>query len=276
MLLELHQLEGRRADFESVAALHAARFGDRLAEWDERATAVAREAMLASERTVLVLDSAQPGGLMAQVEPLFAAATLHSTLLLSFEKLVRLGSAEAGRLAAALTALRRKGVGLTILESDVFEARLQLTAQRDDAASAPFWALLFELLILQRKRADFDEMAQRCATSRAMAPPAWEEYRPAIDPRTGEVAFALQGVIGPHSLRQLQELRRHSLARSAIIVDFARVARIDYSVVYELIDTARALHATGKQVTFVHLSALNAALLQAFDVDRLVSLARDD
>ena len=274
MLLELHQLEGRRADFESVAALCAARFGGHLPEWDERATAAAREATLASERTVLVLDSAQPGGLMAQVEPLFAAATRRSTLLLSFEKVVRLGSAEAGRLAAALTALRRKGVGLTILESDVFEARLQLTAQRDDEASGPFWALLFELLVLQRKRADFDEMAQRRAASRAIAPPAWEEYRPAVDPRTGEAAFALQGVIGPDSLRQLQELRRHSLARPAIAVDFTRVVRIDYSVMSELIDTAQALHATGKQVAFVHLSELNTALLRAFDVDRLASLSR--
>ena len=64
-----------------------------------------------------------------------------------------------------------------------------------------------------------------------------------------------------------------ALARPLLVVDFAKVERIDYGVMGELAEAARSLHATGKQVTFVHLSTLNAALLRAFGVDRLVQIA---
>jgi anti-anti-sigma regulatory factor len=272
MLLELHQLAGRRDEFESAAALYAARFGRAVPEWNGVATSAGRAAALVAERAVFSLDAPQPGAISAQVDPLVATATLQESLLLSFEKTVRVEPAEAALLAAALTGLRKRGVALTILESEVFEARLQLTAHRGGDSSRPFWALLFELLILQRKHADFEEVALRYATLLGTSPPEWEEYRPGTDPRTGEQAFPLRGVIARQTLAQLQELRRHALSRPAIAVDFARVERIDYAVVGEIIAAAQALHDTGKPVSFLRLSALNAALLEAFDVQRLARL----
>jgi len=276
MLLELHQLTGRREDFESIAALYAARRGHAPRSWNERATSAGRAAGLAAERDVLMLDTTLRGALLEQVDRLTSMGDVQSAVMLDFRKAGRVAPKEAAALTAALRSLRDKGLAVTILESDVFEARLQLTAERNVEGDRAYWELLFELLILQRKHTDFAEVAMRYASSQRAQPPAWVEYRPGVDPDTGEQAYELRGALGRESLGQLRELRRHALAQAAIVADFAQVERIEYGVMGEFVDAVRALHATGKPVTFRQVSALIAPLLQAFGVDRLVVLSRVD
>jgi anti-anti-sigma regulatory factor len=153
----------------------------------------------------------------------------------------------------------------------------------------PFWDLLFELLILQGKMEDFEELGMEYAVAFEMSPPIWEVY---VNPVAAQVAktaaaakvvpvasppesgHALKGVISAASSNQVSELNDYAASRTEVVVDMGKVLRVDFAFTATFFDVMKAIQLAGKRVILTNLNELNAALLEALGVNRYAILVR--
>ncbi len=160
--------------------------------------------------------------------------------------------------------------------------------ERAPEEQKPFWLLLFELLILQGRMNDFDELGMEFAVAFEMSPPSWEVYvnkvaeaakasAPAAAPVRAVVAeepFAMKGVLSSSSAGQMAELGEHAASQTEVAIDMSKVLRIDFSFTAAFFDAIKAIQLAGKRVILTDINELNAALLEALGVNRYAILVR--
>ena len=105
----------------------------------------------------------------------------------------------------------------------------------------------------------------------AKRPPARPSPRPRAAPEAG---FALKGVISVASANQIAELNalRRDAHRSGD--RHGKVLRIEFAFTSAFFDMVKAIQLAGKRVILANLNELNAALLEAFGVNRYAILVR--
>jgi anti-anti-sigma regulatory factor len=119
-----------------------------------------------------------------------------------------------------------------------------------------------------------------------MSPPNWEVYvnkvaeaakaaAPAASARLApEAGFPLKGVLTTASAVQVAELSTHAASQAEVVVDMAKVLRIDFAFTAAFFDAVKAIQLAGKRVILTNLNELNAALLEAMGVNRYAILVR--
>ena len=118
-----------------------------------------------------------------------------------------------------------------------------------------------------------------------MSPPSWEVYVNKVaeaskvtTPATGrpapEAGFPLKGVITASSAPQLAELTTHAATRPEVVIDMAKVLRIEFAYTAAFFDVVKAIQLAGKRVILTELNEINAALLEALGVNRYAILVR--
>ncbi len=151
-----------------------------------------------------------------------------------------------------------------------------------------YWLLLFELLILQGKMNEFEDLGLEFAVAFEMSPPSWEVYvntvaaevakagapKPAAAAHAPEAGYVLKGVLSPASSNQMAELNNYASSRTEVAVDMAKVLRIEFPYTATFFDTVKAIQLAGKRVILTNLNELNAALLEAMGVNRYAILVR--
>jgi len=295
MLFDLHQAAQNRAEFDSLSMLFTVKFEQSPPAWNESTDGAAdpRRQQSRERKDFFAMKPSAAGEIAGEIDKFVAFAESQGTVRLDMGKVTALSPEEATLLAAALQKLRRKGLPMWFNAFDGFE-RVLRDAMNERAAEGarPYWNLLFELLILQGKMAEFEDLALEFAVAFEMSPPNWETYvntvaeaakAAAPSPPPGPEAaasvepaggYVMKGVLSAASANQMAELAAYAGKQTEVVVDMSRLLRIDFPFTSAFFEAVKALQLAGKRVILANLNELNAALLEALGVNRYAILVR--
>ena len=293
MLFDLHQAAQNRAEFDSLSMLFTVKFEQSPPAWAEGGDAAAdpRRAQPSRERKDLfTLKPNADGDIAPEIDKFLAFAQGHGSVRLDVARIASLSGEEAQLLAAALAKLRKERMPMWFNHLDSLEKVLRAAFnEKAQDAQKPYWTLLFELLILQGKPQEFEDLGLEYAVAFEVSPPNFEAYvnpvaaaKPADEksaPQSAaavpdESGFALKGVLSVASANQVAELNAYAASRSEVAVDMSKVLRVDFGYTGAFCETVKALQAAGKRVILAGLNELNAALLEALGINRYAILVR--
>ena len=292
MLFDLHQAAPNREEFDALSMLFTVKFEQSPPAWAEGGDASSdpRRAQARERKDFFQLKPGPDGILAGEIEKFVAFAESQGTVRLDAGKVAALLPEEASLLAAALLKLRKKLMPMWFNNLESLEQVLRSTFNEGTSeAQRPYWKLLFELLILQGKMAEYEELGLEYAMAFEESPPIWEAYvntvaaavarsaAPAPVPTAvpaPEAGFALRGVVSAAGAAQLAELNGYAAGRTEVVIDMAKVLRVDFPFTSAFFDVIKAIQLAGKRVILTNLNELNAALLEALGVNRYAILVR--
>jgi anti-anti-sigma regulatory factor len=295
MLFDLYQLANNRAEFDSLSMLFTVKFEQSPPAWAENGESAndPRRTQSRERKDFFMLKPAADGAIAGEVEKLAAFAEAQGTVRIDMGKVTALSPEEATLLSTALHKLRRRNLPMWFNNTEALEKVLRASFnERSAEEQRPYWLLLFELLILQGKITEFEELGLEYAVAFEISPPNWEVYvnsvaaavlksAPAAAPapipvsaHAPEAGFELKGVLSNASANQVSELSNHAISRPEVVVDMSRLLRIDFGFTGAFFDAIKAIQLAGKRVILTNLNELNAALLEAMGVNRYAILVR--
>ncbi|HSN19906.1 MAG TPA: hypothetical protein VLS49_04470 [Usitatibacter sp.] len=299
MLFDLHQMAQNRAEFDALSMLFSVKFEQSPPAWADSAEGAAdpRRAQNRDRKDYFLLKPTASGELAGEIEKFVAFAESQGTVRLDVGKITMMTPEDATLLATALAKLRKQSLPMWFNHLDSLEAALRKrvvmvdpweegSKEKSEAMQRPYWALLFELLILQGKPAQFEELGLEYAVAFEISPPNWEAYVNTVAASTARAApaekphpadteeFGLRGVLSAASANQIGELNGFAAARTEVPIDMSRVLRIDFAYSPAFVESIKAIQLAGKRVILAGLNELNAALLEALGVNRYAILVR--
>jgi anti-anti-sigma regulatory factor len=292
MLFDLYQAAPNRQEFDALSMLFTVKFEQSPPAWSDDGDTAAdpRRAQSRERKDFFALKPPPDGGLATEIEKFITFAESQGTVRLDVGKVAAITPEEAALLAAALLKLRKKQMPMWFNNLDSLEQVLR-AAFNEGATDLqrPYWKLLFEVMILQGKMEQYEELGLEFAMAFEESPPIWETYvntvaaaiarsaAPAPGPTpvpAPEAGFALRGVISAAGATQLGELNGYAASRTEVVVDMAKVMRIDFPFTASFFDVIKAIQLAGKRVILTNLTEINAALLEALGVNRYAILVR--
>ena len=295
MLFDLYQAAANRPEFDALSMLFTVKFEQSPPAWVEGGgdSGDPRRGQSRERKDLFVMKPGPEGELVAEIEKFVSFAETHGTVRLDASKITTLGPGEAALMLAALQKLRRKSTPMWFNSLDGLEKVLR-SAFNEKATDdqKPFWLLLFELLVLQGKDNEFEELGLEYAVAFEMSPPNWEKYvntvadafakqeraaapaPAAASASAPEAGFTMKGVLSAASGNQIAELNGYAASRNEVVVDMGKVMRVDFGFTSAFFDVVKAIQLAGKRVILTGLNELNAALLEALGVNRYAILVR--
>ena len=291
MLFDLYQVTQKRAEYDALSMLFTVKFEQSppaFAEGNGDANDP-RRSQARERKDFFAMKPSAEGDLAAEIERFVAFAESQGTVRLDVGKVTSIRPEEAGLLAAALMRLRKKQMPMWFNNVESLEQVLRASFNEGRPESQrPCWHLLFELMVLQGKMGEHEELGLEYAVAFEESPPVWETYvntvaqaaarsaapaTPSAVPPP-EAGFPLKGVISSSSSAQMAELNGYAAARTEVVVDMGKVLRVDFAYTSTMFDVIKAIQLAGKRVIVTNLNELNAALLEALGVNRYAILVR--
>jgi anti-anti-sigma regulatory factor len=291
MLFDLHQVARNREAFDSLSMLFTVKFEQSPPVWADDGDSAndPRRNQNRERKDFFALKPTPTGELAGEIDKLLAFAESQGTVRLDVAKVTALTAGEALRLVSVLVQLRKKHLPMWFNNAESFEKVLRAAINEGvPEDQKPYWLLLFELLILQGRMDDFEELGMEYAVAFEMSPPNWEVYVNKVADAAAKLAapsqpsskaapesgFALKGVLSASSANQVAELNAHAAAKQEVVVDMSKVLRIEFSFTPAFFDVVKAIQLAGKRVILAELNEINAALLEALGVNRYAILVR--
>jgi anti-anti-sigma regulatory factor len=295
MLLDLHQLTGDRAAFESLALDYAARFESSPPAWVEaegQSTIAVRQAV----GSVVALPARLDASLVGRID------LLERGLERRRETIVDCGSVQAADLdgAARLVALFRRfekapdGQVLIVRGAQrLFDAsRAALEPGRRDRIDACWMLALYALRLLGDEQAFEDLGIEYCVTFE-VSPPSWEALPPSLRSAASEDArgaqdarptqglppaepnaFVMAGDVTGRMQNEIRALRAFATGRSDVVVDCRPLRRLEFVAVGELLNEVVNLRSAGKQVLFAEPNRLVYALMLVMGIPEIAEIRK--
>ncbi len=269
MLFDLYLIGGQRAPFDALALEYAQAFEKSPPGWRENVTASARSADPAV--AVVPFKGDLLGGNDTAFVDLQQALARSAALRVDLSKIGGFDAAGCGRLVGLLQQARKARRVVDVLGRDALAARLAARIECGRAEDQGCWLLYLELCLLQGRSAEFEDTAINYAVTFEVSPPSWEPPLvaasmqsptrteaavPAGQPEAAG-AYVLQGEI--RSAR-FADLAAHAAALDALIIDCARLVRIDFISAGTLLNVLTTIRRSGKQIVFRHPNHLVAEL----------------
>jgi anti-anti-sigma regulatory factor len=160
--------------------------------------------------------------------------------------------------------------------------------------------LALEMLRVQDERNAFDDLSIDYCVTFEVSPPSWEAMPENIrepskaDPATAGDApaetpagasaasaptlegrgFPLVGEVVGRIQKELAGLREYMETRQKVVVDCRRLVRLDFVAAGELLNETVTSKTSGKEITFVDVSAVVAALMCVMGIHELADIRR--
>ena len=288
LLFDVYQIQQNRQEFDALSMLYSVKFEQSPPAWQENAD--------------MPTDARQPpprerkdffgfrGGkeLAGEIEKFRAFAEAQGSVRLDVGKLTAIAAPDAGALADALTKMRKKAMPMWFNGVEVLEKALRAAFnEKPSEANKAYWQLMFEIMIIEGKSAEFEELGLEYAVAYEMSPPAWEVYVNSVSAAVkssvakavaaanpAENGFPLKGLISVASANQIAELNTHAASRTEVTLDMSKVSRVDFHYTGQFLDLVKGYQLAGKRVILAGLNEINAALLEAIGVNRYAILVR--
>ena len=189
-------------------------------------------------------------------------------LRLEFTRVAAVHADGAALLLDTLRQLQQQQRELILVGAAALTAQLRanlVTGRRDDGAAA--WLLLLELLQLQQREKEFEQISMDYCVTFEVSPPSFTPpHKVAMAPAQHVAAspdrFMLPPVIENQLGALLPAIQRYAEQYPALVFDCSRLTRIDYASAIQLHTALRELAGDGRKIAFRDLNHLVTALLR--------------
>ena len=172
-------------------------------------------------------------------------------LIWDFSRVTLIDPAGCTRLAACFDQARQRKIHITLSGVDRLLPRLLPRCEAGKREAEGCWLLLLNLLALSGDTAAFEEKAVDYAITFEVSPPAWEPVKavPGTTPASlvpaEEEVFCLAGSLAGERFAGLAEF---AAPRNPVVIDLARVPRMDFASAGALLNAITPLKTAGKTV----------------------------
>lgn len=214
---------------------------------------------------VLTAEGAQPVAELARL------VEQNKPVAVECGKLVGCDDEVAGHLAALLSAARRAGLPVTLLQVDGFMARLNERLVVGEASRAPAWLLLLELLQRHGSQELFEERAVDYAVTFELSPPSWEATQAPVteviahDAVPHDDACYLEGDLKNCRFEELVTVLENT---EAPVIDFSGVRRMDFFSAGQLVNRIAPYKAQGREIIIRSPNHLVAELMAVVGLNK--------
>lgn len=291
-IFDFYQLTNNRREFDALSMAFTVKFERSPPNWPDSAdSADPRRREKRERKDLFVIMPTEDGAILAEIDRFETFSTQMGSARLDFSKVKHLLAEEAELFTIVLQRIRKAKVPLWFNNLDEFV--VQLKRGINEKTSEPlensqgFWAMLFELYILDGRLQEYEDLGLEYAVAFEMSPPAWETItRPTAseDKNIAEdytetnlalpIGFSLKGVVSQASREMLQQLAVYASGRQEVAIDMSGVLRIDFAAAGLFFEAIRAIHLSQKRVVLSNLNELVAALLEVFGTSKHAIIMR--
>ncbi|MGI9026848.1 MAG: STAS domain-containing protein [Burkholderiaceae bacterium] len=295
MLLELYQSLGKRNDFENLAIDYAVKFETSAPAWsDARARKPVAKKAEPTTRAAIVFKGALDARIVPQLEKLKTLAQRNPVLHLEFDQVTSVDPSGADLILRVFAAFQKSNHEVAILGASHLSECLRTAIEvgRRDPSNA-VWMLLLEIYRILGRQAAFEETSIDYCVTYEVSPPSWEpaspKYRiedqpvaatPAAAAQPDEEAalppdaIALAGELLGRSEADLQRLTAFATHHERIVIDCARLVRVDFTAAGLLLNWAVGMRGARKDIEFMNVGHLVAALFVVMGLHEVVPVTR--
>ena len=265
MLFDLYQAGNRPLDFDNLAIDYASRFETSPPAWNPLQPSASTQAYTGVTPTE-VLKGTLDAHSAAQLARLTELAAPGKLLRLELGHVSALTPEGCELLSRALADLRAGGSELVVAGAAELAAlaRQHTIIGERDSSPAP-WLLLLALLQLLNREKDFEETAMDYCVTFEVSPPSFEAPGKVATASSGPASsdrFMLPSVIEGTTATLFDAIDAYAQQNEVVLLDCARLARIEYGAAVALQARLRALAGGGKKIELRDLNHLVAALFK--------------
>jgi len=279
-LFDLLQAMDRRPAFEALALAYARRFEKSPPAWSPLAEGPAMAGASAAGRAEVALSgplNVAVGEVLKQAMKLAATST---QVRIDLAALVDADNDGATLLMRALAALKKAKKEFVLGSPEHLAQILAAKVVPGERRNESMWLLLLELYQQASRQEAFEETAVNYAITFEVSPPSWEALpvRTEVPPRTTAPAaprtdcFVLGGRMVGATAADFAALETALNTRDEFEIDAHTLVRIDGASARQLREVLTRLHADGKKLRIVGLSALVAAYLETLGIGEVAEL----
>ncbi|NVM76037.1 anti-anti-sigma regulatory factor [Duganella sp. SG902] len=268
MLFDLYQVTGRQDDFDNLSIDYASTFETSPPSWQAPAALAAASPDWAGLTPTESFSGVLGAHIAPQLERLRQLAGGHPVLRLEFTRVAAVHADGAAPLLETLRQLQRLQRELILVGAAALTAQLRanlVIGRRDEGEAV--WLLLLELLQLQQREKEFEQVSMDyCVTFEVSPPPFTPPHKVAMAPAQHVSAspdrFMLPPLIEHQLGALLPAIQRYAEQYPALVFDCSRLTRIDYASALQLHAALQALPGERRKIAFRDVNHLVAALLR--------------
>ena len=268
-LFDLLQRAGDRSGFDQLALRYVVNFEQSAPGWETLDTPAPGKRTAPIGNYIAMSGELNAASAM-QIESVKRAGTKEVRLDLS--TITGFDSAGAGLLAEALGMVRRQRAALSLERVERLRSLLEKAVREGKRAGQGAWLLLLELLQWQGDQVAFDDRAVEYAVTFEMSPPSWEPPAsagpagPSAQVGSGTTAedldaIAWSGEVTGASPRALTTVLDVAQSRATVLLDLAKLERIDFAAAAALVNAVNRLATQRKTLQIAGATAIVRALL---------------
>ncbi len=274
MLLDLYRLTGQQECFESRVLDYATRFERSPPPWEDLSPAAQTRASAIPVVNLAGVLSAQAA---TQFQQICVIGRKSGGIQINLARLRGMDDAGSTVFRQALAQLAADRVRTSLLNCETMIDMLSAQTGPGQAENRDVWVLLMELLQYTEDKDRFEQVALDYAITFEESPPSWEgrsvlekSGEPAAEEAAGAGSgFALEGELAGASNDVIRNLAAFADTRQAVLVECARLRRVDFVCAGMLFNILTTLRAQGKQIELQNVNAMVAALLRVMGVDQV-------
>ncbi len=265
MLFDLYQAGNRPLDFDNLAIDYASRFETSPPAWNPLPPSTSAQAYAGVTPTES-LKGTLDASIAPQLERLAQLGAPGKLLRLELGHVTALTPEGCELLSRALAALRAGGSELVVAGAAELAAlaRQSTIIGARDSSPAP-WLLLLALLQLLNREKDFEETAMDYCVTFEVSPPSFEPPGQVATASSGPASverFMLPSVIDGATAKLFDAIDAYAQDNDVVLLDCARLARVEYGAAVALQARLRALAGSGKKIELRDVNHLVAALFK--------------
>lgn len=284
MLLDLYRLTGQKQRFDARVVDYATRSERSPPPWVDLSPQAERKA--ANVAPLVNLSGKLSAQAALQFQQIGIIGRKSGAIRIDLGRVRAADEAGCALLRQALATLAADRVKLSLLNCEPLADFLlgQVAPGRADAQD--IWLLLLELLQYGTDQERFENLAVDYAVTFEESPPSWEgraaksasESLPAAAAADAvpDGVFRFDGDLVGASNEALRRLAAFGAEHSEIVVDCARLRRIDFVCAGMLFNILSTLRAQGRLIALHNVNAMVGALLRVMSVDQVAQVTLRD
>jgi anti-anti-sigma regulatory factor len=280
MLFDLYRLSGQQSAFEAMCVDYARAFEKSPPSWSAEAEPAHPAGGTTGKGGSVLFKGDLVGDNAASFDAVRQALEKNRALRLDVSKVGKIDPEGCAHFLEILSYARKHKRGIDLRGRDALVALAQdcVEAGKKEAPAAgkECWKLLLELFQEQGQQEVFEELAIDYAVTFEESPPSWEAGRVAVpepdaqeaqetqdaaaeNDAADEEAYVLSGEV---KAARFSDLPAFAQTRDMLLIDCAKLTRIDFVSAGALLNTLTAVRGSSKEIVFRHPNRMVAELFR--------------
>jgi ABC-type transporter Mla MlaB component len=291
MLFDLYRISGQRSPFEAMGVDYARAFEKSPPSWGDETQAAQPAEAAKNKGGNVIFKGDLVGGNAASFDAMRQALGNNHVLRLDVSRIGKIDAEGCAHFLEFLSYARKNKRSVDLRGRDVLIALARdcvaAGKEKTPVSGKKCWQLLLELFQQQGQREVFEELAIDYAVTFEESPPSWEAGRvtaPEPDAQEeseaqdaaveenhaeDETAYALSGEV---KSARFSDLPAFAQTKDALLIDCAKLTRIDFVSAGALLNVLTAVRNSGKPVVFRHPNRMVAELFRVVGLTGMASV----